>query len=80
MSLEPRGDVDWTRIRQVLGTINKQSPEFLFQNALIGGGAAWFYKTILHNANDPDFKIHLSPEKEILWLSKDIDFIGSNLV
>ncbi len=79
MLLEPRGDVDWTKVKQVLKTIYQQSPEFLFENALIGGGAAWFYKTVLNKANDPDFKIELNPQKEILWLSKDIDFIGSNL-
>jgi hypothetical protein len=69
--------VDWERIKRCLAEIDGASKDFLRQSLLIGGAACWFYRHQLKKAGDPDYKvIALSPEKENLWLSRDLDFTG----
>lgn len=76
MQTEPR-KVDWERVKHCLAEIDKASRDFLRQALLIGGAACWFYRHQLKKAGDPDFKVaQLTPEKESLWLSRDLDFTG----
>jgi len=58
--------------------IPKIAPLFLEENILIGGGACFFYKQTLAKAKDRDFPpLPEADEDRYLWLSKDIDFIGT---
>ena len=70
--------VDWSVVKRVLARISEMSGDFLEGNILIGGGAAWFYRSFLEGTNDPDFRVPpFSDEENRIWLSKDIDFIGT---
>ena len=70
--------VDWSAVKRVLSRIGEMSGDFLEGNILIGGGAAWFYRSLLETTNDPDFRVPaFSDEEDRIWLSKDIDFIGT---
>jgi hypothetical protein len=70
--------VDWSVVKRVLARISEMSGDFLEGNILIGGGAAWFYRSFLETAKDPDFRVSaFSDEENRIWLSKDIDFIGT---
>lgn len=74
----PRGDVDWNKAREVLSEIQKINPGFIADNVIIGGSAAWFYRTLLEKENDQDFRLPDYTEAEnAIWLSRDIDFIGT---
>jgi hypothetical protein len=75
--MTPRGSVDWERVRSVLKEIHSTSPDFLSENALIGGGASWFFRHQIELSNDKDFALSLTDEEKGLWFSKDIDFMGS---
>ena len=73
-----RGSVDWVVVDRVLSEINQLAPVFLSENVLIGGGACLFYRQLLASANDSDFPLpKTTPEDERLWLSKDVDVIGT---
>jgi len=43
----PRGDVDWNKARETLLEILKINTGFTSDNCVIGGSAAWFYRTLL---------------------------------
>ena len=74
----PRGAVDWNTIEATLVEIHKLAPDFLEENVLIGGGASFFYKRLVEKAADKDFPPILETgETRFLWMSKDIDFIGT---
>ena len=68
---------NWERIRAALKLLSEAFPDE-FQNwVLIGGGASWFFREQLKNANDPDFRVPVySADEETIWLSKDVDFMG----
>lgn len=68
---------NWERIRAALKLLSEAFPDE-FQNwVLIGGGASWFFREQLKNANDPDFRVPAySADEETIWLSKDVDFMG----
>jgi len=69
--------VDWEKLKRCLAALQRDSSAFLGRALLIGGGACWFYRTQLLQANDRDFTPPpLSSQTERLWLSKDIDFTG----
>jgi len=73
-----RGNVDWEITRQTIGRIQEINPAFTSDNCLIGGSAAWFYRTLLEKENDPDFPaVAYTPEEEAIWYSQDVDFIGT---
>ncbi len=68
---------DWSRVRAALKLLSDAFPAEFPTWVLIGGGACWFYRESLQKANDPDFRVpRLTPDDEIHWLSKDIDFMG----
>ncbi len=68
---------DWEKIRAALKQLAEDFPAEFSTWVLIGGGACWFYRTTLQEANDPDFRAPpVQPEDEIHWLSKDVDFMG----
>jgi hypothetical protein len=70
--------VDWNTVKRVLARIGEISGDFLEENILIGGGAAWFYRSLLEVSSDRDFRApDFSDEDNRIWLSKDIDFIGT---
>jgi hypothetical protein len=67
--------VDWEAAKVCLAALQREAPAILQQAVVIGGVACWFYRKLLTNANDPDFKVpHFSANEESFWLSKDIDF------
>jgi hypothetical protein len=67
--------VDWELAKSCLAELHREAPILLRQGVIIGGIACWFYRHLLKNAQDPDFKVpELSATQEQLWLSKDIDF------
>jgi hypothetical protein len=71
-------EVDWSAVKRVLARIGEQSGDFLEGNILIGGGAAWFYRSLLEISRDRDFSApDFSAEENRIWISKDIDFIGT---
>ncbi len=71
---------DWLVIRAALRQLADAFPEQFDDWVLIGGGACWFYRTMLEKWNDPDFPMPpLSPAEEAVWLSKDIDFMGATV-
>ena len=68
---------DWVRVRAALQLLEETFPAEFPTWVLIGGGACWFYRESLRNANDADFCVPpFGPEDEIHWLSKDVDFMG----
>ena len=74
----PRGDVDWDKAKETLLEIQKINPGFTADNSVIGGSAAWFYRTFLKKENDQDFRLpHYTEAENKIWLSKDLDFIGT---
>jgi len=74
----PRGNVDWNKARETLREIQKINPGFTSDNSVIGGSAAWFYRTLLEKDNDQDFRLpHYTAAENAIWLSKDLDFIGT---
>lgn len=74
----PRGNIDWDKIKDTLTQIQDINPAFTTENALIGGSAAWFYRTLLEKSQDQDFPCpNYTEEEKNTWLSKDIDFIGT---
>jgi hypothetical protein len=48
-------EVDWNAVKRVLARIGEKSGDFLEGNILIGGGAAWFYRSLLEFSRDRDF-------------------------
>jgi len=73
-----RGSIDWESTRQTLLRIQELNPAFTTENCLIGGSAAWFYRTLLDKENDPDFPpVQFTEEENAVWYSKDVDFIGT---
>ena len=73
-----RGSVDWRAVESTLAEIHRISPDFLEENVLIGGGASFFYRELVEKTNDRDFPATLETgEDRYLWLSKDIDFVGT---
>ncbi|MGZ8901101.1 MAG: hypothetical protein ACXW3Z_13490, partial [Limisphaerales bacterium] len=69
--------VDWEGVKRCIAALSLESPAFLTQSVLIGGGACWFYRMQLRKANDADFQEPAASQAfENLWLSKDIDFTG----
>ena len=74
----PAGTVDWEKTLETLLKIQEINPGFIEDNALIGGTAAWFYRTLLEKEQDKDFPCPpYTAAEEKLWLSKDIDFMGT---
>ena len=74
----PRGDVDWNKAKETLLEIQKINPGFTSDNSVIGGSAAWFYRTLLEKENDQDFRLpHYTAVENVIWLSKGLDFIGT---
>lgn len=68
---------DWERIRLALRQLDQMQPGLLQGVVLIGGGAVWFYRESLRQWADPDFPVPAtSPAEELIWLSKDVDFMG----
>ncbi|MEJ0091789.1 MAG: hypothetical protein WDM80_18820 [Limisphaerales bacterium] len=68
---------DWERVREALKLLAARFPDFFPDWVLIGGGASWFYRESLKQANDLDFPAPVcSPVEEQIWLSKDVDFMG----
>ena len=64
--------VDWNTVKVVLTRISEGAGDFLEENILIGGAAAWFYRSLLENARDVDFPAPVySKEEDRIWLSKD---------
>jgi hypothetical protein len=74
----PRGTVDWSEAKSALEAIHKLNPVFTDENMLIGGAAAWFYRRFLEEEKDTDFSCPTyTADEEQLWLSRDLDFIGT---
>lgn len=68
---------DWSAFRRSLKLLADAFPNHFENWVLIGGGACWFYRTVLERWNDSDFpRPPFSSEEESVWLSKDIDFMG----
>ena len=68
---------NWERVRAAMRLLADAFPEDFPNWVLIGGGACWFYREALKNANDPDFRVpDYGAEEETIWLSKDVDFMG----
>ena len=68
---------DWDRILGGLRLLSESFPEVFPDMVLAGGGACWFYRIVLNQANDPDFRVpSFSVEEGSNWVSKDIDFMG----
>ena len=71
---------DWPAIRRHLKLLADEFPEPFTQWVLIGGGACWFYRTVLERWADADFPApFFSEDEEAIWLSKDIDFMGATV-
>ena len=71
---------DWERIRLALRQLDASFPGLLQNVVLIGGGACWFYRENLRQWADADFPVPPStPEEELTWLSKDVDFMGMSV-
>ena len=68
---------DWERIRLALRQLDVAFPGLLQNVVLVGGGACWFYRENLRQWADADFPVPpSSADEEIIWLSKDVDFMG----
>ena len=73
-----RGAVDWEVIKSVASQIARFTPDFLEENVLIGGSAAWFYRSYLEREHDPDYPpVFYDSNESELWFSKDIDVLGT---
>jgi hypothetical protein len=69
---------DWPAFRRHLKLLADAFPDQFTQWVLIGGGACWFYRTVLERWADTDFPApKFSRADETVWLSKDIDFMGA---
>lgn len=76
--MENRGTINWTKTKETIEEIQRISPGFTEGNCLIGGSAAWFYRTLLTQKKDRDFPAaDYTEEEEKIWYSKDVDFIGT---
>lgn len=72
---------DWPAFRRHLKLLSDTFPEHFDRWVLIGGGACWFYRTVLERWADVDFPApRFSPEEDVVWLSKDIDFMGATVL
>ena len=70
---------DWNRIRAALSLLQEAFPGLMENVVLIGGGACWFYREALRQYEDRDFPVPAWTEaEEAIWLSKDVDFMGSD--
>ena len=68
---------DWEKVRAALKLLAARFPDFFPNWVLIGGGACWFYRESLRQAQDKEFPVPPStPADEQTWLSKDVDFMG----
>lgn len=68
---------DWEKVRAALKLLAARFPDFFPNWVLIGGGACWFYRESLRQACDADFPVPAaSSAEELVWLSKDVDFMG----
>ncbi len=71
---------DWPAFRRHLKLLAEEFPGQFTEWVLIGGGACWFYRTVLERWADVDFPApEFSPADEAMWLSKDIDFMGATV-
>ena len=71
---------DWLAFRRHLKLLADEFPGQFTRWVLIGGGACWFYRTVLERWADADFPAPVfSEQDEANWLSKDIDFMGSTI-
>lgn len=71
---------DWPAFRRHLKLLSETFPDQFTQWVLIGGGACWFYRTVLEQWADADFPApKFSEAEEAVWLSKDIDFMGPTM-
>jgi hypothetical protein len=76
--MKERGTINWKTTRDTIGAIQEIAPGFTETNCLIGGSAAWFYKTLLQEKKDPDFPAVIYTQgEEKAWYSKNLDFIGT---
>ena len=74
----PERDYSWDGIREGLKRIAAHNPDFLPNTVLVGGAACWYYRLALGNADDKDFRVpRYTPAEERVWLSEDLDFMGS---
>jgi len=72
---------DWERVRSALKLLAARFPDDFPTWVLIGGGACWFYRESLKQADDQDFPVpKCTVEEEQIWLSKDVDFMGLTVV
>lgn len=71
---------DWPAFRRHLKLLSEEFPGQFTDWILIGGGACWFYRTVLERWADVDFAApRFSEAEEAMWLSKDIDFMGATV-
>lgn len=78
MAVPLRSSVDWSVVKNVALRIGEIAPDFLEENVLIGGSAAWYYRQLLELSNDADFPpVVYTPEENRIWLSKDFDVLGT---
>lgn len=71
---------DWPAFRRHLKMLSDTFPQQFGGWVLIGGGACWFYRTMLERSADADFPApDFSAAEEAEWLSKDIDFMGPHV-
>ncbi len=71
---------DWPAFRRHLKLLSEEFPGQFTDWILIGGGACWFYRTVLERWRDADFPApKFSEADEAMWLSKDIDFMGATV-
>jgi len=76
--MEERGTINWKTTKDTIVAIQEIAPGFTETNCLIGGSAAWFYKTLLQEKTDPDFPAEVcTQEEESAWYSKNVDVIGT---
>jgi hypothetical protein len=68
---------NWERVRAALKQLATAFPEEFPNWVLIRGGACWFYREALRVAADPEFPVpSFTPAEEVIWLSKDVGFMG----
>ena len=71
---------DWPAFRRHLKLLAEEFPGQFTDWVLIGGGACWFYRTVLERWADADFPApKFSEMEDAMWLSKDIDFMGATV-
>ncbi len=71
---------DWLAFRRHLQLLAEEFPGPFTEWVLIGGGACWFYRTVLERWADTDFPApKYSAAEDAMWLSKDIDFMGATV-